>query len=84
MYYFCCPNCGYEEKVKSLPRGTCVNTGDGYGTIYHFECPVCSNLDAGYMMLPEILDDTYEREAIDYFQTVIGYYQGVRGFAKKD
>ena len=83
-YYFFCPNCGHEDRVNSLPRGTVSNIRDGYGIpIHHFECPMCSNLDAGYMAMPEMADGVQEYEVIDYFQAVIGYYQGIRGFAKK-
>ena len=32
MYYFYCPNCGREYKVKDKPYGTVGNIRDGYGT----------------------------------------------------
>ena len=85
MYYFFCPKCGHEDKVSSLPKGTIGNLRDGFGTpIYHFECPVCSNLDAGYMMFNlGKMCELPEHEQIIYFQEVISYYQGVRGFAEK-
>ena len=56
-YYFFCPNCKHEDTVASLPIGTVGigtvgNIRGGYGVpIHHFECPMCSNLDAGYMRL---------------------------------
>lgn len=31
MYYFYCPKCGYEDYMKTYPRGTVVNVRDGYG-----------------------------------------------------
>ena len=82
-YYFYCPNCKHEDIVVSIPDGTVGNIRDGYGTpIHHFECPVCSNLDAGYMMfnlrgMSEVSEDDQRR----YFQSVIEIYQGIRGFA---
>ncbi len=82
LYYFYCPNCGYEKQVAKLPLGTCANLRDGYGTpIYHYECPQCHNLDAGYMAYDPLLDNgSHPKEAELYFQHVISLYQGVRGF----
>lgn len=50
-YYFYCPNCKFEEIVEGiLPNQVVPNIRGGYGTpIYHYECPICHNLDAGYM-----------------------------------
>lgn len=86
MYYFFCPNCGCEDKVKSLPKGTVGNIRDGYGTpINHFECPICSNLDAGYMRFNlGKTDELSGSEQIRYFQDVIRHYQGIRGFAGRN
>lgn len=76
MYYFYCPNCGYENRVNSLPRGTIGNTRGGYGTpIHHYECPQCHNLDAGFMK--KRLFDLGEEP---YYRGVISMYQGIRGF----
>lgn len=37
MYYFYCPKCGYEDHVKTYPRGTVANVRDGYGIpILHY------------------------------------------------
>lgn len=80
MYYFYCPNCGKEEKVEKLPRGTVGNIRDGYGTpIHHYECSECHNLDAGFMNMNlfEKEDEEYTKE---YFREVIEMYQGIRGF----
>lgn len=80
-YYFYCPNCGFEETVPVLPKGTVGNIRDGFGTpIHHFECPECHNLDAGYMRfglgnMSELPDDGQKK----YFQSVIRMYQNIRG-----
>lgn len=77
MYYFYCPKCGYEDHVKTYPRGTVANVRDGYGIpILHYECPICHNLDAGYMRC------TYRMKPDDimWYQHVIGMYQGIRGY----
>lgn len=81
-HYFYCPKCGFEEVIEtSLPNGTVPNIRDGYGTpIYHYECPQCHNLDAGYMRLGlgrmnELPDD----EQKEYFRGVISIYQNIRG-----
>lgn len=78
MYYFYCPNCGKEDRVERIPRGTVGNIRDGFGTpIHHYECSDCHNLDAGFMK--EKTRDDYEKK---YYQHVIGMYQNVRGFNK--
>ena len=80
MYYFYCPNCGKDEKVEKLPRGTVGNIRDGYGTpIHHYECSECHNLDAGFMNMNWFIkeDEEYTKE---YFREVIEMYQGIRGF----
>lgn len=78
MYYFYCPNCGKEDRVERIPRGTVGNIRDGFGTpIHHYECSDCHNLDAGFMK--EKTRDGYEKK---YYQHVIGMYQNVRGFNK--
>jgi hypothetical protein len=81
-YYFYCPHCNHSQdglREKDMPRNRVTNVRDGYGTpILHYECPVCGNLDAGAM---SILEDTDDWKS--YCRTVIGYYQGVRGFARK-
>lgn len=80
MYYFYCPNCGKEEMVDKLPRGTVVNIRDGYGTpISHYECSECHNLDAGFMNMARF-KDMCEEDTKEYFRHVIGIYQGIRGF----
>lgn len=75
-YYFYCPKCGHEEIHASKPERGCVaNPRDGYGIpIYHYKCPTCNNLDAGYMQ--EIDGDTNEKV---YYRSVIGLYQNIRG-----
>lgn len=76
MYYFYCPKCEYQEEVEKLPRGTVPNCRDGYGVpIYHFECPNCRNLDAGFM---RERDKTIEEKI--YYRSVIKNYQNIRGF----
>ena len=76
MYYFYCPNCNYEDRVKERPRGTIGNCRGGYGVpIHHYECPICHNLDAGFMTERE--GDNDERK---YYQSVIRQYQNIRGF----
>lgn len=84
MYYFYCPHCGYEYKVKSIPNTTIPNIRDGFGTpINHYECPRCSNLDAGFMKFGIGRNsELSEEEQIKYFKSAISYYQGIRGFAK--
>lgn len=83
-YYFYCPNCRAEYVARSLPEGTVPNIRDGYGTpILHYECPRCHNLDAGYMQfglgrMNELSDD----EQKEYFRSVIGMYQNIRGIKK--
>ena len=75
-YYFYCPKCGHQEEIERLPRGTVPNCRDGYGVpIYHFECPDCGNLDAGFMRKRE--NTTAEKV---YYRSVIGMYQNIRGF----
>lgn len=76
MYYFYCPNCGFDYEVATLPKGTVGNMRDGYGMpIHHFECSQCHNLDAGFMR------ETHEEiDEKSYFRKVIGYYQNIRGF----
>ena len=64
MYYFYCPNCGKEDRVERIPRGTVGNIRDGFGTpIHHYECSDCHNLDAGFMK--EKTRDGYEKK---YYQ----------------
>lgn len=78
MFYFYCPNCQNEDEVKTLPKGTVGNPRDGYGRIiHHYECPVCHNLDAGYMR-----EDFGDEDERIYFQHVIGMYQNIRGIKK--
>lgn len=81
-HYFYCPQCGFEEVIGAmLPKGTVPNVRDGYGTpIHHYECPQCHNLDAGYMQfglgkMSELTDE----EQKEYFKSVIGMYQNIRG-----
>lgn len=80
-YYFYCPNCGSEDVVKTLPAGTVANIRDGYGTpIYHFECPQCHNLDAGYMRFGlGRMNELPDYKQKEYFRDVIGMYQNIRG-----
>ena len=80
MYYFYCPNCKKEEEVKEKPRGTVPNIRDGYGApVYHYECPDCHNLDAGYISLQH--DNDNDKENVKkYYQNIIKRYQGIRGF----
>lgn len=78
MYYFYCPNCGKEDEVSRLPKGTVGNIRDGWGMpIHHYECSNCHNLDAGFMT--ERSGDDDEKR---YYQHVIGFYQNIRGFNK--
>lgn len=78
MYYFYCPNCGKEDEVSKLPRGTVGNIRDGYGTpISHYECSDCHNLDAGFMK-----ESTGYSDEKMYFQYTIEKYQNIRGFNK--
>lgn len=78
MYYFYCPNCGEEDEVNRLQKGTVGNIRDGFGTpIHHYECFNCHNLDAGFMM--ERIGNDDEKE---YYRHVIGMYQNIRGFNK--
>jgi predicted RNA-binding Zn-ribbon protein involved in translation (DUF1610 family) len=75
-YYFYCPKCGRQEEVERRPRGTVPNCRDGYGVpIYHFECPDCGNLDAGFMLER---DKTIDEKV--YYRSVIRMYQNIRGF----
>ncbi len=84
-YYFYCPNCKFEEIVEGiLPNQVVPNIRGGYGTpIYHYKCPICHNLDAGYMRfginkMAELPDD----EQKQYFRSVIDMYQNIRGIKK--
>lgn len=78
MFYYYCPNCNYEDKIKDVPHYAAGNPRDGYGRpIYHFECPNCHNLDAGAMSIQ--YDDEEERE---YYRSVIDMYQNIRGIKK--
>lgn len=78
MYYFYCPNCGKEDEVTKLPKGTVGNIRDGWGMpIHHYECSDCHNLDAGFMTERSGSDDEKK-----YYQHVIGMYQNIRGFRK--
>lgn len=81
-FYFHCPNCGYEESVQSLPRGTVGNTRGGYGTpIHHFECANCHNLDAGFMRYSVgKMEELPKADQEKYFRSVIKLYQNIRGF----
>ena len=84
MYYFYCPNCGKEEVVNKLPRGTVGNIRDGYGTpIHHYECSECHNLDAGFMNLNGFEKEN-EEFTKEYFREVIEIYQGIRGFKENN
>ena len=75
MYYFYCPNCNLEEINDCVPKNAIDNIRDGYGIpIYHYECPICHNLDAGAMLNQK--DGKGERE---YYQHVINMYQKIRG-----
>ena len=81
-YYFYCPHCGEGSITEKLPSRTVPNIRDGYGIpIRHYGCPKCGNLDAGFMELDraKIPDHTQK----EYFRTVIGHYQNIRGFAKR-
>lgn len=78
MYYFYCPNCGKEDEVSILPRGTVGNIRDGFGMlISHYECSNCHNLDAGFMR-----ERTGDGDEKRYYQHVIEMYQNIRGFNK--
>ena len=79
MYYFYCPHCKYEESTNIIPRNAISNCRDGYGMgIYHYECPMCGNLDAGAMFMR-----TGDSEEQEYYQFVIELYQGIRGFKQR-
>ena len=81
-YYFYCPKCGLEQVVEDIPpTGTVANTRGGYGTpIYHYECPQCHNLDAGYMRFGLCkMKDLPDEEQKKYFKRVIDMYQNIRG-----
>ena len=79
MFYFYCPNCKHENRVKKLPNGTMGNLRGGWGIpIHHYECPICHNLDAGFMLEKEGNDEVEQK----YYQGVISYYQNIRGFKK--
>lgn len=72
MYYFYCPKCQYEEEVENKPRRTIGNCRDGWGApIYHYACPKCGNVDAGYM--GERSGDELEKS---YYKHIIGMYKG--------
>ena len=78
MFYYYCPNCKYENKIRDIPYEAAGNIRDGYGwPIFHFECPNCHNLDAGAMGIRD--DDEEERE---YYRSVISMYQNIRGIKK--
>lgn len=78
-FYFFCPNCGFEEIVETLPKGTMPNIRDGYGRpINHYECKKCHNLDAGFMSFDNVLTE----EDKSYYQHVIKMYQNIRGIKK--
>ena len=80
MYYFYCPNCKKEDEVDKRPDGTMPNIRDGFGPpIYHYECPDCHNLDAGFM--EEKTGCNNEKE---FYRVIIGMYQGVRGFSTQE
>lgn len=77
-YYFYCPHCEHEDEISfsEIPVEAVGNCRGGYGTpIHHFECPNCSNLDAGCMLME--YEDISEKR---YFRNVIGMYQDIRGF----
>lgn len=80
-FYFYCPNCGFEEIADKLPRGTCPNLRDGFGTpINHYECRRCGNLDAGFMRFGMgKMDELPEGKQEEYFRSVIKMYQNIRG-----
>lgn len=64
-----------------LPNGVVLNCRDGYGTpIYHYECPKCRNLGAGYMQLGlGKMSKLPDAEQKQYFKSVIEMYQNIRG-----
>lgn len=73
-YYFYCPKCKYKKYIKKIPLGAVGNPRDGWGhPIYHFECPICNNLDAGAM---QIIEDTPGE--IKYIEITINHYQHIR------
>lgn len=78
-WMFYCPHCGCNYRESNLPDGTVPNLRDGFGrSVRHYECAVCRNLDAGFMLC----DDDSEKN-VEYCKAVIGFYQGIRGFSKK-
>lgn len=80
-FFYYCPNCGLSQEIRweDMPRNKVGNIRDGFGTpIYHYECRACGNLDAGAMRINEDAPNWEE-----YCKSVISFYQGVRGFAKK-
>lgn len=79
MFYYYCPHCGYQEEVKELPTGTIPNCRDGYGrAIYHYKCKKCGNLDAGFIRM--FLRNMSKKV---HLRSIIGLYQGIRGFDNK-
>lgn len=83
-YYFYCPHCGLEQeelRSEDLPKNKVGNLRDGFGRpIYHYECRICGNLDAGAMAVESDTDsDGWQK----YYRSVIEMYQGIRGFAKR-
>ena len=67
----------FPDPVRA--KGTVSNLRGGFGIgISHYECEKCHNLDAGFMR--EIYEDLDEKI---YYRSVIGLYQGIRGFAKE-
>ena len=78
-WMFYCPHCGCLYYATHLPSGTVPNIRDGFGrSIQHYECNICGNLDAGFIRC-----NTGSKGDIAYCETVIGLYQGIRGFSKK-
>lgn len=80
-FYFYCPKCEFEDVQEApLPNGVASNCRGGYGTpIYHYECPKCHNLDAGYMQFSlGKMGELTDEEQKQYFKSMIEMYQNIR------
>lgn len=72
MYYFYCPNCGYQEEVKELPNNTVEDMyGYNYPVFLH-KCESCGSEYAGFMEqnTRDMSEKVYQRSIISLYQEI--------------
>lgn len=72
MFYFYCPNCGFQETFENVPENA-VEDINRYGyPIYIHNCKHCNSEYAGFMKqhTGDMTEKVYQRSIIALYQEV--------------